>query len=446
MQQSQWSNKLGFILASAGSAIGLGVIWKLPYVTGTSGGGAFLLLFFLFSFFIGFPLLLGEFLIGKSTQKGAIGAYKTIAPEGKWHYIGYLGIFTNFLLLSFYSVIGGWIIHYCFIAIKEFFVSSDINYVSYFGEMVSNAPVVFLCQTIFLGITVYVVSKGIQGGIEKASKFLMPVLFIVFLILIVRSVTLDNAIEGVKFFLYPSFDKITSESILYAMGQAFFSLSLGVSVMITYSSYLSKRENIVTPAVSVVVMNLLISILAGLAIFPAVFSFGFSPEEGPGLLFIVLPNVFNEMMFGQVFFFLFIFLFLFATLTSAFSMLEVLVASLTKGVETKRKKWSILSGVGVFVLGIPSVLSFSSLSEFTPFGRTFFDNADYIVSNILMPTGALLVAIFVAHRMEKTVLKSEFITASKWSKVFFTVWYLLIKYVIPAVIILVFLDTMGIFG
>lgn len=441
MQKSQWSNHLGFILASAGSAIGLGVIWKLPYVTGTSGGGAFLLLFFLFSFFIGFPLLLGEFLIGKTTQKGAIQSYKTIAPNGKWHYIGYMGIFANFLLLSFYSVIGGWIINYCFLAIKQMISFNEMDYLSYFNEMVSYSPGVFFTQAIFLGITVYVVSKGVQGGIEKASKFLMPLLFIVFIILIIRSVTLDGAMEGVKFFLYPSFNTITSEAVLYAMGQAFFSLSVGVSTMLTYSSYLSQKENIVHSATSVVSMNLVISVLAGLAIFPAVFSFGFSPEAGPGLLFIVLPNVFSEMFAGSFFFFLFIFLFLFATLTSAFSMLEIVVSSLNNGDETKRKSRAIFAGLAVFVLGIPSVLSYSSLSEVTLFNRTFFDNADFLVSNILMPLGVLLISVFIGFRMKETVLKSELITNSKMYPPIFKTWYFIIKYIIPIVIIIVFIDS-----
>lgn len=441
MKRSQWSNSLGFILASAGSAIGLGVIWKLPYVTGTSGGGAFLLLFFLFSFFIGFPLLLGEFLIGKTTQQGAIRSYQTIAPNGKWHYIGYLGIFTNLLLLSFYSVIGGWIMNYCFLALKQMIYWKDMDYISYYNEMVSYSPGVFFTQAIFLGITVYVVSKGVQGGIEKANKLFMPLLFIVFIILIIRSVTLDGAMEGIKFFLYPSFETITSEAVLYAMGQAFFSLSVGVSIMVTYSSYLSKKENIVHAATSVVSMNLLISVLAGLVIFPAVFSFGFSPEQGPGLLFIVLPNVFSKMMAGSFFFFLFIFLFLFATLTSAFSMLEIIVSSFINGDETKRKSRAILAGLAVFVLGIPSVLSYSSLSEVTLFNRTFFDNADFLVSNILMPLGVLLISIFIGYRMDKTVLKSELMINSKVYKPIFTAWYFIIKYIIPIVIIIVFIDS-----
>jgi neurotransmitter:Na+ symporter, NSS family len=438
----QWSSKLGFILASAGSAIGLGAIWKLPYVTGTSGGGAFILLFVAFSLLIGFPLLLAEFVIGRSTGKEAISAYKQIAPGTKWHWIGYLGVVTCFILLSFYSVIGGWIIQYILRSMTGQIGRGNVNYEVLFNESVANPLLSIGAQAIFLIITIVVVGKGVQAGIEKASKFMMPALFILFIILIVRSLTLDNAMAGVSFFLYPDFSKLNSQSILFALGQSFFLLSVGVSVMVTYSSYLSKNDSIVQPAFSIVAMNLFISLFAGLAIFPAVFSLGFEPTAGPGLLFIVLPSVFEQMALGNIFLLIFLVLFLFATLTSAFSLLEIVVASISKG-KGGRNRLSWIIGTCVFFFGIPSALSYGVLSDVTIFGKSIFDSADFLVSNILMPIGALLISIFVSYKMKKNVLKNELIQTSKFRYIF-EVWYFLLRYVVPIVIIVVFLDVTNI--
>jgi len=441
-QKEQWSSKIGFILASAGSAIGLGAIWKLPYVTGMSGGGAFILLFVLLSLLIGFPLLLAEFIIGRSTQKEAISAYKQIAPDSKWHWIGYLGVMTCFILLSFYSVIGGWIIQYIVYGFTGQVGGGNVDYEALFTESVSNPLLSVGAQAVFLIITIAVVGKGIQTGIEKASKFMMPALFILFIVLIIRSLTLENAMEGVSFLFNPDFSKLNSESILFALGQSFFLLSVGVSVMVTYSSYLSKGESIVQPALSVVAMNLFISIFAGLAIFPAVFSLGFEPAAGPGLLFIVLPSVFEKMVLGNIFLLIFLILFLFATLTSAFSLLEIVVASVSRG-KGGRNRLSWIIGILVFVVGIPSALSFGVWSDFSIFGKSIFDAADYLVSNILMPIGALLISIFVSYRMKKAILKNELIQKTNYS-LLFEIWYFLLRYVVPIVIIVVFLDVTNI--
>lgn len=437
-QKEQWSSKIGFILASAGSAIGLGAIWKLPYVTGTSGGGAFILLFVLFSLLIGFPLLLAEFVIGRSTQKDAISAYKHIAPNTKWHYIGYLGVITCFILLSFYSVIGGWIIQYIFYSLTGQVGGGNVDYEALFNNSVSNSALAVGGQALFLIITTFVVAKGVQAGIEKASKIMMPALFVLFIILIIRSLTLENAMEGVSFFLMPDFSALNSQSILFALGQSFFLLSVGVSVMVTYSSYLKKGDSIIQPSLSIVAMNLFISIFAGLAIFPAVFSLGFEPTAGPGLLFIVLPSVFEQMVLGNIFLLIFLILFLFATLTSAFSLLEIVVAAVTKG-KSSRNRIAWIFGILVFILGIPSALSYGVLSDVFIFEKSIFDAADFLVSNILMPLGAFLISIFVSYKMKKDVLKSELIQQSKY-KFLFEIWYLLLRYIIPLVIIIVFLD------
>ncbi|OME82883.1 hypothetical protein BK120_13750 [Paenibacillus sp. FSL A5-0031] len=445
MQTSaQWTSKIGFILSAAGSAIGVGAIWKLPYVTGISGGGAFFLLFILFTFFMGFPLLLAEFVIGRSTQKEAISAYRSLAPHSNWHWIGKLGVFTCFLLLSFYSVIGGWIVIYFAKGMFGGIISEGANYGAVFNDTIANPILVIAAQFVFLALTVVVVAKGIQNGIEKVSKILMPALFVLFIVLIIRSLTLDNAMEGVKFFLAPDFSRITSQSVLFAMGQAFFSLSVGVSVMVTYSSYLSKKESLIQPAISIVTMNLLIALLAGLAIFPAVFSLGLEPAEGPGLLFVVLPAVFDQIIFGEVFLLGFLALFLFATLTSAFSMLEIIVASMVKGKEEKRTKYAYMLGAFIFAVGIPSALSYSAFADILIFSKNLFDSADYLVSNILMPLGVFLISIFVPLKMKKSTLREELLQHSRFGATAFTIWFFIIRFIIPLVIIIVFLDITGV--
>lgn len=442
-QSEQWTSKLGFILASAGSAIGIGAIWKLPYVAGTSGGGAFFLLFILFTAILGLPLLLGEFVIGRSTQKEAIRAYQTIAPKTVWTITGYLGVITSFILLSFYSVVGGWILQYLFYSLTGK-LARTADYEALFGQTISDPGLAVGAQFLFMIITIFVVARGIQNGIEAANKYLMPALFVIFMAIIIRSLTLDNAMEGVSFFLKPDFSAITSETVLFALGQSFFSLSVGVSVMVTYSSYLDKNQNLPKSAVSIAGLNLVISLLAGLAIFPAVFALDVEPAAGPGLLFIVLPSIFNQIPFGGVFLLLFLALFLFATLTSAFSMLEIIVASLAKGEQEKRTKLSWMSGLLIFVVGIPSALSFGVLGDVTLFGKNIFDNADFLVSNILLPIGAFLIAVFIPLKMDKKMLINELEQGAGSVKAWFSLWLLTLRFIAPIAIIIVFLDVIGI--
>ncbi len=441
-QTEQWTSRLGFILAAAGSAIGLGAIWKFPYIVGTSGGGAFFLLFLIFTVVIGLPLLLGEFTIGRSTQKEAISAYKAVAPGTLWHWIGRLGVVTCFLLLSFYSVVGGWILTYLVKGLMGQITGPA--YDQLFGTVISNPTGAVFAQLIFMLITSWVVARGVQSGIESANKYMMPALFILFLILMFRSLTLDGAMAGISFFLSPDFSKLSSQTILYALGQSFFSLSVGVSVMVTYSSYLAKNESLVRSAGSIVGLNLLVSLFAGMAIFPAVFSLGVEPTAGPGLLFIVLPSVFEKIALGSLFLWIFLALFLFATLTSAFSMLEIIVASLAKGEEKKRKNLSWLIGLFIFIVGIPSALSFGVWSEFTIFGKSIFDAMDFLVSNILMPLGALLIAVFVPLKMKRETLLHELNAKTSAGRKLFVLWLVLLKYVAPLAILFVFLNLLGI--
>src|SRR5699024_2958983 len=298
-----------------------------------------------------------------------------------------------------------------------------------FNTWIANPSLALISQLAFMAITIIVVARGVQKGIEKASKIMMPALFIAFIILIVRSLTLPNIGEGLHFFLYPDFANMDSKTILFALGQSFFSISVGVSVMITYSSYLSKKEDLPKSAFTIVMMNIAISLLAGLAIFPAVFSFGFTPEEGPGLLFVVLPAVFAQMPFGAFFLAVFLLLFLFATLTSAFSMLEIIVAAITKDNNKKRTKVTWITGLLIFMAGIPAALSFGLLGDIDIFGLSIFDASDYLVSNLLMPIGALMIAIFAGFKIPRNTLVAEIRTGSTIGTKLFASWYLLIKYI-----------------
>lgn len=440
----KWSSKLGFILSSAGAAIGLGAIWKFPYVTGMSGGGAFFLIFIVFTILIGLPMLISEFIIGRGSGKEAISAYKKLVPNSVWVNVGRLGVVGCFLLLSFYAVVGGWVFTYSVLSIPGKIIQEGANYGALFGQITSSPSITLLGLAIFLLIIIIVISLGVQNGIEKANKYMMPLLFIFFIILVVRSVTLDGAMEGIKFFLQPDFTKITSESVLYALGQSFFALAVGFSCMVTYSSYLDKNVSIPASASSVVVMNIFVSLLAGLAIFPVVFSFGLEPTEGPGLLFIVLPTVFSQLPFGEVFLSLFLILFLFATLTSAFSLLEIIVAAFTANGKNSRKKVSWIAGVIVFFAGIPAALSSSWLADLKWFDRTVFDLTDFLVSNIMLPLGNLLIAIFIMYKMNKALVKNEFFQSNQLSPGFYSVWKMLMQWVVPIVILVVFLSTTGI--
>ncbi|GAF18152.1 LOW QUALITY PROTEIN: sodium-dependent transporter [Bacillus sp. JCM 19046] len=444
MESQQWSSKYGFILAAAGSAIGLGAIWKFPYIAGVNGGGAFFLVFIIFTLFVGLPLLIGEFLIGRSTQKNAVDSYKEIAPGSSWHLLGRMGMITAFLLLSFYSVVGGWILIYIWKTITGDLTGLDgAGYEAVLGQTMSNPYLSVGFHLLFMVMVIAVVAKGVQSGIEKASVIMMPALFILFLVVVIRSLTLDGAMEGVQFLLVPDFQLLTSEGVLFALGQSFFALSLGISVMVTYSSYLSKKRIYYSQQVRS--SSIYVALLAGLAIFPAVFSFGLDTAEGPTLIFAVLPNVFNQMPFGMVFLLMFLILFLFAALTSAFSMLEIIVASQTKGDVTKRKKASWTIGLLIFIVGVPSGLSFGIWSDFTIFGLGIFDAVDYLVSNILLPVGALLIALFISLRMPRERLVAEFTAGNNSGKKLFVAWLLFIKYVVPLAIVVVFLDVIGVF-
>lgn len=443
-KRDQWTSKLGFILASAGAAIGLGAIWKFPYVTGMSGGGAFFLIFVIFTLLIGLPMLVSEFIIGRGTAKEAISAYKQLAPDSVWVWIGRLGVLGCFLLLTFYSVVGGWVLIYSAMSIPGKIIADGANYEALFGSVVGSPGTTLLGLLLFTLINVLVISLGVKNGIEKANKYMMPLLFIFFIILVIRSLTLEGAMKGVTFFLAPDFSNITGESLLYALGQSFFSLAVGFSCMVTYSSYLKKDVSLTSSAGTVVGMNIFVSLLAGLAIFPVVFALGFEPAEGPGLLFMVLPAAFAELPFGALFLSLFLLLFLFATLTSSFSLYEIIVAAFTENGNFSRKSVTWVLGAILFIVAIPSALSSSVLEGVEIFNLSIFDATDYLVSNIMLPLGSLLIAIFIIHKADKALVQEEYHLGGKGGASMYPVWRGLMTWVVPITIVIVFMNTLGI--
>ncbi|TFJ91916.1 sodium-dependent transporter [Lentibacillus salicampi] len=442
--RDQWSSRIGFILSSAGAAIGLGAIWKFPYMTGMNGGGAFFLLFIAFTLIIGLPLLITEFIIGRGAQREAVSAFKKLAPESGWQVIGYWGVAGSFILLSFYAVVGGWVIIYSIMSIFGSVITENANYEQLFAMITGDPLIAISGLGLFLMISVTIVSFGIKDGIEKASKVMMPLLFIFFIVLVIRSVTFEGAAEGLRFFLQPDFSKITAEGILYALGQSFFALAVGFSVMVTYSSYLGKDVSLPFSAASVSLMNIFVSLLAGLAIFPVVFSFGLEPEAGPGLLFMVLPSAFAQMPFGEVFLTLFLLLFLFAIFTSAFSMLEIITSAVTARKNYSRSRVVWISGLIVFIAGIPAALSSSKLADFKLFGKTVFDASDFLVSNIMLPGGCLLMALFIGIRMNRSLMKQEFSYGNRLSSGTYQLWFQIMRWLVPVTIVIVFLNSLGV--
>ena len=441
MSENNWNSKLGFILAAAGSAIGLGAVWRFPYMTAEHGGGAFLFVFLLFTILIGLPLLISEFVIGRASGRNPIDGFEYLSGKKSLRIFGWIGHFGTMLLLSFYSVIGGWILIYLLIALMDLLNLYTVNdYTVLLGDVITNPVYVIAAQGIFIFITAFVVAQGIQKGLERASKIMMPMLFILFLFIIIRSLSLPNAFEGVKYFLLPDFSELSANGIMFALGQSFFALSVGITQMITYASYLKADQNLPKSASYIVLMNIAVSVMVGLAIFPAIASFGMQSVEGPGLVFIVLPEIFNAIPFGIIFYLMFLLAFLFATLTSSFSMIEINVANTVKGDQSKRKKVTYIYAVIVFAIGIPSALSEGLLNDVQFFAGTIFDNVDFLVSNILLPAGALFSSIFIGYILDRRVAMEQLnVTKGSSSYTVFKAWIFLLRFILPAIILFVFI-------
>ena len=444
MKRENWGSRLGFILAAAGSAVGLGNIWKFPYMAGENGGGAFLIIYLALVFTIGISVMLAEFVIGRMSAKNAIGAFVKL-KGGLWPIVGLCGVAAAFLILSFYSVVAGWTISYMIKSISgALSIEGPAALGSIFGDFISDPVSPLIFHAIFMALTVFVVLADVGSGIERASKILMPALFALLIILIIRSVTLPGGGEGVAFLLSPDFSKVTWNTVSDALSQAFFSLSLGMGAMITYGSYLSKKENIASSAGWVTLLDTAVAVMAGLLILPAVFAFGFDPSAGPGLTFITLPAVFAHMPMGSLFAFMFFLLLGIAALTSAVSILEVVVAYFVDDRGVSRKSAAIVIGLIIFLLGIPSSLSLGVMSDVTFFGKSFFDLMDFISSNLLLPIGGLFISLFVGWVVWGKA-KEEIAAHNGIIPGWIAAWGLIVKFVAPVAIAFILLKGLDVF-
>jgi len=416
--RGNFSGRIGFIAAAAGSAVGLGNIWRFPYETGENGGAAFLLIYLICMVLIGFPVMVGEISIGRNTQLNAFGAYKKIGGA-KWGLLGYWGILSAVMFLSVYNVIAGWAFAY-FVQMVNGTLSVTQNFGEHFTNQITDVSDLFFYSLGFMVLTAVIVSRGIKKGIESASRILMPALFIMLLGLIGYSFTLDNAMEGVKYYLVPDLSEITLATVYNALGQAFFSLSLGMAALVTYGSYISKKENIVTSAALVTVTDTTVAFLAGLLIFPLVFSQGLSPSEGPGLVFVVLPGIFASLgTLGPIIGAAFFLLLCFAALTSTISLLEIPVTFLVDEKGYSRTKVVIFTALLVFVVGIPSMLSqgavdyFGNFAHYEGMTKTVLDVVFDIFSDVGLPLGGFLMTIFIATKWKIANFNKELETGNE---------------------------------
>ena len=394
IRRGHFKARLGFIMAAAGSAVGLGNVWKFPWLAGENGGAAFLVIYLVIAFTIGVSVMLAEFLIGRAAERNPVGAFVRL-KGGAWPIIGYMGVAAAFIILSFYSVVGGWTIAYAVKTATGLLETPETSALGgLFAAFTADAVEPLVYHAVFMALTVGVVSRGVGAGIERACKVLMPVFFVLLVVLCIRSVTLPGAAAGLKFFLAPDFSKVTPGMVGAALGQVFFSLSLGMGAMITYGSYVSHKANLPGAALWVTSLDSVIAVLAGVLVLPAVFAFGLDPQAGPGLTFITLPAVFSRMPLGVLFGTLFFLLLFIAALTSAVSLLEVAVAYFVDEKGVGRIKATLTVGAVIYLLGIPSSLSLGVWRDVTVAGKGIFDLMDYVASNLLLPLGGIFIALF----------------------------------------------------
>ena len=437
-RRENWASQVGFVLAAAGSAIGLGNIWRFPYLTGTNGGAAFVLIYLAAIILIGYPIMITEMAIGRKSQRNAYGAFAALAPGTPWWLVGALGVLTGFVILSYYSVVGGWGVAYVFKTLLGMLPKGTDFAGAFVGHITATWEPIFW-HAVFMGVTTAIIAAGVVKGIQRWSEILMPMLAICLFILVIRSVTLPGAMAGLSFYLKPDFSTINAKTLLDAVSQAFFSLSLGMGCMITYGSYVSSKEDLTRSAAYVVSLDTAAAFVAGLAILPAVFALGFEPGAGAGLTFITLPAVFAEMPLGGFFGVVFFFLISIAALTSAISLLEVVVAWLVDEKGWNRQRAALLTGPGCFLFGLPTTLGYGVLSNITFLGMDLLDTYDWIANSIFLPLGGLLTAIFAGYVWgtrnvaEEANKGSTGMAVGEW-------WAFLIRFVVPIAIAIIMLS------
>ncbi len=443
--RGSFGSKFGIIAAAAGSAIGLGNIWRFPYVLGENGGGAFLLIYIGFILAIGIPVMVSEFAIGRSARSNPYGAFRKLAPGKPWFIIGILGIFAAFMILAFYGAVGGWTLEYLYKSVLGDFrgkTPDEIN--ALFSQFRGDSFRTVLWQVVFMGLTFLIVMAGIEKGIEKYNKILMPLLLLILITIAIRSVTLPGAKNGLVFLFKPDFTKLNAGVIFAALGQAFFSLSIGMGALITYGSYINKNDNLGNSAFIVSLSDTFIAVLAGIAIFPAVFAFGLKPQAGTGLVFQALPNIFQQMHGGYYISILFFILLTVAALTSAISLLEVVVATFVEELNLSRHKASMIAAVLITLLGIPCALSWGVMSGITIGEHNFFDILELVSTKFILPIGGFFIVLFIAWFHGRTNVFNEISSSGSQKALLFNTYFFLVRYIVPIAITMVFLNEMGI--
>lgn len=441
---NQWSSRLAFVLAASGSAIGLGNIWKFPYLAGENGGGAFVLVYLLCVAAVGIPIMIAETMLGRRGRQNPINTMLSLAQEAKaspaWHYAGWLGVISGFLILSYYSVIAGWSMVYIF-KMNSGLMShiSPENASRTFEDLKYSPEIQFIWHTIFMIATMLIVSRGVSGGLERATRFMMPGLFIMLILLDGYAMSSDGFSQGMSFLFKPDFSRINGESVLVAMGQAFFSLGLGMGAIMIYGSYLPDHVSISRSTIFVASADTLVALLAGIAIFPIVFANHLEPTMGPGLIFQTLPIAFGQMPGGLVFGSLFFVLVFFAAITSAIALIEPTVAWLSENREMRRETACLWCGVGCWLLGLGTVFSFNIWSDAVWFGKNFFELVDFLTANIMLPVGGILVALFAGWIMRRESSEAELEMGSAYAY-----WRFAVRYVSPFAVALVTLSAIGV--
>jgi len=443
-ERGRFTSKIGFMLAAVGAAAGLGNIWKFPYMAGSYGGSAFLLIYLISVVVLGVPLLLAEISLGKETRTGIIGAFEKFSSNKKWKGVGYLGVATSLIVLGFYTMVGGWSLYYIVASFRgDFLGLAPEQFGGFFGGFTSQTFTPLFYQIVFILLTILIAVKGVEKGIERSNKIMMPLLAILLFVLIGRSLTLPGASEGLKFLFAFDLSKVTPIVVIAALGQAFFSLSLGMGGMLTYGSYLPKEMGIKKTVLQIALLDTLFALLIGLVIFPAIFSFGFEPSAGPPLVFMTLPAIFSMLPFGNYFAGLFFILVTVAALTSAVNILEIPLATLVDRKGLSRKKAGTILAFVIMIFGIPSTLSFGALADVKLWGLTSFELMDFFASNISLPLGGILLALYVAYvwGTKKAMKSIGFAPNTLMSKA----WSISVKYLAPIIVFIVLLHVTGVF-
>lgn len=443
IKRATFGGKISAVLVAAGSAVGLGNIWRFPYLAGENGGGAFLLIYLLCILLMGIPLMIAEFSIGAATRQNAVGAYRSLSK--RWGVIGYIGILTSVLIMGFYLVVAGWTAEYTIHSFTSDLVQqSDINYhKAAFEAFITNPWKPILYTVLFALATHAIIVLGVKRGIERASKVMMPLLFLFLIVLAIHSILMPGGMEGVRFFLEPDFSKVTPSSVLAALGQAFFSLSIGLGTMITYASYFAPKTRVQQTALEVSLLDSVVAVLAGLMVFPAVFSAGIEPQSGPSLVFITLPSIFSSMPLSQLWSSLFFLLLVMAALTSTISMHEAITAYVEEEWHVSRRAASWLGTTATTTIGIFASLSLGALSHWTLGGLNIFDLLDFLTANILLPLGGLLTCLFVGWVFDRKLFARQLYPEGRIGASYPIVRFL-IRYCAPVVITAIFLDNLGV--